>query len=242
MSSHWPAVPWRSFSGRGEISPPAAKVPSMAEGQMIASASAELAAGQSFPAGATSNSDPVCARHSPRSRPMAVAMAGSSTTTRRSFVPANCCRSRRTAYCLPSSPRRHSRRSVRWPKGGWPEQLSSSCSGCHAHACVGMRLHVRDMPTQAWAWRSNVVKNALGSSQGDLGASVPDAWHSLRPRRPKVRQLGPSAAGKTDVRPPTFAAVESPLESRLGQRISGKSKEETASWPHYWASTSALPA
>ncbi len=90
MSSHWAVAPRRSFSGKGAIRPPAARVPSMAEGQMTASVSAELA-DQSFSRLTTSNSDPVWAHHSPRSRPMAVAMAGSSTTVRRSFMPESGC-------------------------------------------------------------------------------------------------------------------------------------------------------
>ena len=94
MSSHWPVAPWRSFSGRGEIRVSAARVPSMAEGQIIASVSGSFE-DQPFSASlsalATSKSDPVWAHHSPRSRPMAVAMAGSSTTFRRSLIPASGC-------------------------------------------------------------------------------------------------------------------------------------------------------
>ena len=44
------------------------------------------------------------------------------------------------------------------------ERLSFWRSGCHAHACVGMRLAVRSTPTQAWAWHSSgsysIVRNA----------------------------------------------------------------------------------
>ena len=58
------------------------------------------------------------------------------------------------------------------------ERFSSQCSGCHAHACVGMRPDVRNMPTQAWAWhpsgRYTGMINALGPA---------DVWvgHSLAP-------------------------------------------------------------
>ncbi len=78
------------FSGTAAISPRAASVPTMAEETMTPSASRDLAAARSFSVVLTTvKSEPVWACHSPRSRPAALASAGSSATKRRNVTPAS---------------------------------------------------------------------------------------------------------------------------------------------------------
>ena len=78
-----------SFSGTALMSPRAASVPIMAEETMTPSASSDLAVARSFSVVLTTvKSEPVWACHSPRSRPAALASAGSPATRRRNATPA----------------------------------------------------------------------------------------------------------------------------------------------------------
>ena len=52
---------------------------------------------------------------------------------------------------------------MRSPSASRRFSLLLAAAGCHAHACVGMKLGAKNMPTQAWAWHpaglDSIAKN-----------------------------------------------------------------------------------